>query len=183
MKVQEFIDIMNGNKNKMLKEEQRQQVLANTLELKTYLPIKEKKVLVDRIVTKCILFENGIFKFDEIDKYICFTMYAIETYTNLELSADIEDDYDMLCASKLMPEILNAIKSEYNDVNTLLQMKCDYILMDNNIEAQFGKLLTSISDMVGRLVDMFAENAGNFDMSNLPVSQEDLNKIIQFVNK
>ena len=183
MKVQEFIDIMNSNKNKMLKDEQRQQVLANTLELKAYLPIKEKKALVDKIVNSCILFDNGIFKFDEIDKYINFTMYAIEAYTNLEWSDNIEADYDALCEAKLMPEILNAFKSEYNDINTLLQMKCDYILADNNIEAQLGKFLSGISDSLDNLIYALADKVGDLDFSKLPVSQDDLNKIIQFVNK
>ena len=49
---------------------------------------------------------DGIFKFDDIDKYICFTMKTIAAYTNLELSDDMEEDYDELCRAKLLDIII-----------------------------------------------------------------------------
>ena len=52
----------------MLKSDQLQQVITKTLEVKPYLSIKNKKNLIDTIVNHCILFEDGVFKFNEIDK-------------------------------------------------------------------------------------------------------------------
>ena len=92
MRIRELVDYMTNDKNQMLKPEQLQKLIQKELEVKPYLGIKEKKELVNSIIDECILYSNGIYKFDEIKKYTCFTMKTIEAYTNLELSDDIEED-------------------------------------------------------------------------------------------
>ena len=181
MKVQELVSFVSENKNKMLKAEQLQEVLKKKIEVKQYLSIKKKKELVEDIIDACILYEDGVFKFDDIAKYICFTMKTVEAYTNIELSNDIEEDYDMLCESNILDVIIETFSKEYNDVNVLLQMKCNYILNENNIEVQLGKFLNTISNKVDSFSNMLAEMVGNFDMSQIPISQEDLGKLLQFI--
>lgn len=183
MKINELAMLMNQDKNKLMKVEQKQELLKKILEVKSYLSIKDKKELVQDIVDECILYEDGVFKFDDIEKYICFTMKVIATYTNLELSDDIEDDYDMLCETKLLDFVINAFKQEYDEVNILLQMKCDYILSNNNIEAQVGKFLTAISDKLDLLSDVLVDKMGNINLNQLPINKEDLGKILEFVDK
>ena len=68
MKINEFIEVMNSAKNKSLKTEQKQELTKKTLEVKNYLSIKDKKQLVQDIVDECVLYEGGVFKFDEIEK-------------------------------------------------------------------------------------------------------------------
>ena len=75
-------------------------------------------------------------------------MYVIDAYTALELSENIEDDFDMLSEFDLLPIVVGAIGKEYDDINILLQIKCDDILMDNAIEAQFGKACEGVLDML-----------------------------------
>ena len=178
MKVMEFVSLINNNKNKMLKNEQLQQLISRALEVKPYISIKEKKNLIDDIINDCIIYEDGILKFDEIDKYVVFTMRTIVAYTNLELSGDMETDYDMLCEAKLLNTVVETFAGEYENVRSMLQMRCDYILNGNNIEAQFGKFLTRIMDNV----DLLFDKIKSFDFNNLPVSEDDLNKLITFVN-
>lgn len=182
MKIKEFIEIVNSGKNKMLKADQLQQLVTKTINTKKYIGIKEKRVLIDNIVNGCILYEDGVFKFDEIDKYIAFTMKTIAAYTNLELSDDIEDDYDALCDAKLLGVVIETFNGEYENVNLLLQMKCDYILSGNNTEAQFGKFLTGILDRVDDFTGILFDKIKDFDLNNLPVNIEDLNKLMEFVN-
>ena len=110
MKIDELIKLMSNAKNKMLKADQVQALLKKHLEVKEYIGIKAKKDLVDDIVNECILYENGLFKFNDIDKYICFTMRVIEAYTNIELSDDLEEDYDLLCESKLLDTVIDTFK-------------------------------------------------------------------------
>ena len=102
MTIIELVEFVGNSKNKMLKSAQLEELIAKKVEVKKYIGIKDKKTLVESIVNECILFDSGMFKFDDIEKYICFTMRVIEAYTNLELSADIEDDYDMLCQAGLL---------------------------------------------------------------------------------
>ena len=182
MKVIELVDVVNSTKNKMLKGAQMIELLNKTLEVKKYLSIKDKRELIDDIINDCIIYENGMFKFDDIDKYIVFTMKTIAAYTNLELSTDIEDDYDALCEAMLLNTVIETFSGEYDNVNVLLQMKCDYILSGNTIEAQFGKLLTGVLDKVDVIVDALSNKIGDLDLKDLPVDMKDINKLMEFVN-
>lgn len=182
MKINEFIEYVGNDKNKMLKNEQLQQLIIKYLEVKKYLSIKKKKELVQEIVDESILYEDGVFKFDDIEKYICFTMKTIAAYTNLDLSDDIEADYDLLCSAKLLDLVVGSFKKEYDDVNVLLQMKCDYILSGNNIEAQIGKFLTNVSDKLDNLTDVLSDKVKSFDISKLPFNKKDIMKIIDFID-
>ena len=182
MKVQNLVELTTNSKNKMLKGIQLIEFLSKTLEVKKYLSIKDKRVLIDDVINNCILYEDGVYKFDDIDKYITFTMKTIAAYTNLELSADIESDYDDLCRANLLNVVIETFAGEYENVNLLLQMKCEYILSGNTIEAQFGKFLTGITDRVDDFTDVLKNKVEDFDFSNLPISMDDLGKLMEFVN-
>ena len=183
MKVQELVKKIGSNKNKMLKQEQLQEVLKKELNVKKYISIKDKKELVENIVNECILYEDGMFKFDEIEKYVCFTMRVVETYTDIELSDDIENDYDMLCESGLLELIVGTFKKEYDDVNVLLQMRCDYILSGNTIEAQIGKFLDGLLEKIDVVVDALASKVNDFNMDTLPINEGDLQKLLELMGK
>ena len=182
MKIKELVEIVNTNKNKILKAEQLQSFVAKTIEPKKYISIKEKRVLINNIINNCILYEDGIYKFDDIDKYIVFTMNTIAAYTNLELSDDIEDDYDALCEANLLNAVIETFNGEYENINLLLQMRCQYILSGNNIEAQFGKFLTVILDKIDDFSNVLSNKIEKFDLSNLPIGLDDLGKLMEFVN-
>lgn len=182
MKIDELIKLMSNAKNKMLKADQVQALLKKHLEVKEYISIKAKKDLVDAIVNECILYENGLFKFNDIDKYICFTMRIIEVYTNLELSDDLEEDYDLLCESKLLDTVIDTFKKEYDEVNILLQMKCEYVLSGNSLESQVGRFFDSILEHLDVLVGALANKVDGFDFSNLPIDSENLGKLMQLIN-
>lgn len=178
MKIKDFIDIMSQPKNKALKPEQKQELAKKTLEVKNYMSIKDKKQLVQDIVDECILYEDGIFKFNEIEKYVCFTMKTIEAYTNLELSDDIENDYDMLCEAGMLNPAIETMLGEYDNVKVLLQMKCDYILSANTIEAQLGRFLEGILEKI----DDLANSLGGFDVNKLSNAMNDIEKLMEAVN-
>jgi hypothetical protein len=182
MKINEFIEVVNNSKNRMLKGEQFQQFVAKTLETKEYIGIKDKRALIDDIINQCIIYEDGILKFNEIDKYIAFTMMSIAHYTNLELSFDIDDDYDKLCQAKLLNVVIETFAGEYENVKLLLAMQCDYILSSNSINAQCGKFLTNIMDKVDDFSSVLTGVLGELDLGKLPISLDDVNKLIEFVN-
>ena len=182
MRVKELVEFIGNDKNKMLKPEQLQAVVKKFLNVTEYLSIKDKKQLVEDIVDACILYEDGIFKFDEIEKYVVFIMKTIDAYTDIELSNDIEDDYDMLCRANVLELVISTFKKEYDDVSVLLSMKCDYILSNNNMEAQFGKFLNNISDKIDILSTFLADKFGNFDINKLPVIKESIARLMDFIS-
>lgn len=183
MTVQELIKLMNEPKNKLLKTEQAKELIRKKLEVKDYVSIKDKKDLIDSIVNECIFYDEGVFKFDDIEKYVCFTMRVIESYTNLELSDDLEADYDLLCESKLLNQVIDTFNGEYENVKILLEMKCDYILSGNSVEAQIGRFLNDLLEKVDDIAGVIKLKVDNLDFNNLPISSDDLGKLLEFVNK
>lgn len=182
MKVIELVEFVGSDRNKMLKSAQLEEVISKALEVKKYLGIKQKKALVESIINECILFEDGVFKFDDIDKYICFTMRVIEAYTNLELSFDFEDDYDLLCQNGLLEIVVATFKKEYDEVNILLQMKCEYLLSENNFSVQVGRFLTNLSDKIDGIVETLSNRFNDFNFDKLSINKEDLNKLLEFID-
>ena len=107
---------------------------------------------------------------------------TIEAYTNIEISDDIENDYDLLCQANLLNAIIATFNGEYENVRLLLQMKCEYILSENNIEVQFGKFLNGLLEKIDGVVNVLFDKAGDFDINNLPINVDDLSKLMNFVN-
>ena len=178
MNINEFIEYMKKNTNRTMKEDQFMSVAKKALDVKKYIPIGEKKNLIDRIINQCIYYTDGVYKIDSIEKYVCFTMYIINAYTNLELSENIESDFDLLSESDLLPIVVGAIGKEYDDMNILLQLKCDDILVDNSVEAQCGKLCTYIVDSLDMLQDNIGTFADNLQIKKLFENKEDLIQIL-----
>lgn len=182
MTVKELVELATSGKNRLLKEEQLLEVVKRAIETKEYISIKEKKDLIENIINECILYEDGLYKFDDIEKYICFTMKIIEAYTNIELSDDIEEDYDALCKAKILNTVIETFAGEYENFRLFFQMKCDYILLNNSIEAQFGKFLNDLSEKINDIANIASDKMKKFDMSKLPISASDINKLIGFLN-
>lgn len=182
MKIKELVELTSNSKNRMLKADQLLEVIKKAIEVKDYIGIKQKKELINDIINDCVLYEDGTYKFDDIEKYICFTMKTIEAYTNLELSDDIEEDYDALCGANILELVLNTFKKEYDDVSILLQMQCEYVLGQNTIEAQIGKFLNELLEKTDDLVNVLSDKVRDFDISKLPISKEDLKKLMKFIN-
>ena len=147
MRINEFIEYMGKNVNRAMKQDDIVKLVKKQLEVKNYISIKEKKNLVDRIIEKCIYFENNTFRIDAIDSYIYFTMFTIDTYTNLEID-DVEDCFDALSESGLMPAVIAALGQEYQDVQTFLNMKRGEILENKSLEMQLGKFFEGALDKV-----------------------------------
>ena len=185
MKINEFVQKVSENKAKLYNKADKNALsnfIKQTLEVKDYISIKEKKQLVEDIVSETVMYENGLLKFNGIDQYITYVMKCIEAYTNLELSDDIEDDYDELSKTGLLEPITSVFAEEYKAVLTLLQMQCDYILMDNSISSKVGVFLTSVSSTIDKLANSLSNSVENFDISKLNIDKKDIEKITEFLH-
>lgn len=178
MKTTDFIEYMGKNVNRNLKETQVLSLVQKQLEVKKYISIKEKKDLVDKIIEKCIYYENGTFRIDAIDSYIYFVMFTIDAYTNLEID-DVEECFDVLSESGLMPVVIAALGQEFQDVQTFLNMKRNEILENNSIEMQLGKLFESVLDKVSDFSDTLIKS-----LDGLNIDKNSVMKLMQmFVQK
>jgi hypothetical protein len=167
---------MGKNTHRTMREDQVASLINRVLEPKGYIGIKEKRELVNKIVNQTIYYTDGVFKFDGIDRYMYFTMYTLEAYTNLELSEDVTSDFDILSESKLLPAIICLIQKEFDDVNVFLQMQCEYILDDNSIEAQIGKFLTNILDKIDNVEDVLSGFLKNINIDEFLKNKDEILK-------
>lgn len=172
MKIEKFVEIMEANKGKIYSKTNANVMsdfIKKTLEVKEYLPLQEKRDLISQIIDKSIIYENSMYKFDEIDKYVHLVMLSIAAYTNIELSDDIENDYDVLCRSGLLTMIVDSFKDEYKSVMMLLDMQCNYILADNALGAKIGAFVESLSKNLDSLATVLKTKVEkmNLDMSNI----------------
>lgn len=182
MKVREFVEKMQEQRAKGLKEEQVLKIIEKELSPKTYIGIKEKKQLVQSIIDATILYSGGVFKFDEIDKYIHFTIKTLDAYTDLEFSDNIEEDYDLLCEAQLLNLVVALIQSEYSEISMLLSMKTDFILSENNIEAQVGRFFNELSIGTDNLIDAVVDRVSQFSLKDIPFNQETIQTVIKLLN-
>ena len=180
MKINEFVKVM---KNVKMQSEQLAEKLKKMLDVKEYIGISEKKNLIERIINDSIYYEDRIYKIDGIEKYIHTIMYTIETYTNLELSDNLETDYDMLCRTNLLGKVMSLFDGEYQAITALLQMKCNYVLENNNISAKFGKLFDTVLDKLGELADALFNKINDIDLSQfkLPDNLDDIQSLLSIL--
>lgn len=183
MKIKEFVEIMEANKSKIYSKTDANAMsnfIKKTLEVKEYLPLQEKKDLISKIIDTSIIYENSMYKFDEIDKYVHLVMFSIAAYTNVELSDDVENDYDELCKNGLLDTVVDTFRGEYQSVMMLLNMQCNYILADNALGAKLGAFVEGLSKNIDSLAGVLKTKVEAMD---LDMSSIDLNNIQSLLEK
>lgn len=174
MKVQEFIEAYK--KNNGMKS------TKSLIGTKNYLPYIKKKELVDSILDKCKRVNNGFVQFDEMEKYIVFTLEIISAYTNIEFDEDFSvsiNEYDALCEVNALNSIIETFEGEYNAVLSMLSMRQDYILQANSIEYQVAQFLTGLSDKLDSVIESIS---GKFDAyKDLDITADDIDKLTSFI--
>lgn len=183
MKIKEFVEIMEANKGKIYSKTDANAMsnfIKKTLEVKEYLPLQEKKDLISKIIDTSIIYENSMYKFDEIDKYVHLVMFSIAAYTNVELSDDVENDYDELCKNGLLDTVVDTFRGEYQSVMMLLNMQCNYILADNALGAKLGAFVEGLSKNIDSLAGVLKTKVEAMD---LDMSSIDLNNIQSLLEK
>lgn len=183
MKIEKFVEIMEANKGKIYSKTNANAMsnfIKKTLEVKEYLPLQEKKDLISKIIDTSIIYENSMYKFDEIDKYVHLVMFSIAAYTNVELSDDVENDYDELCKNGLLDTVVDTFRGEYQSVMMLLNMQCNYILADNALGAKLGAFVEGLSKNIDSLAGVLKTKVEAMD---LDMSSIDLNNIQSLLEK
>lgn len=175
MKINEYVEKATTKGYMPAAVNQQDEKIKKDLEIKPYLGIKAKRQLIEDIVNETVIYENGLLKFNGVEQYVVYTMRCIEAYTNLELSDDLEEDYDSLCSCGLLSKILRIIDDEYQSVLSLLKMQCDYVLLDNSVTSKINVLLTSVADTINKVSDSIENNMKE-------IKQEDLQKVIDLTS-
>ena len=175
MKITEYVEKATAKGYMPAAVNQQDDKIKKDLEVKSYLGIKAKRKLIEDIVDETVIYENGLLKFNGVEQYVVYTMRCIEAYTNLELSDDLEEDYDALCSCGLLAKILRTFDDEYQSVLSLLQMQCDYVLMDNSVTSKINVVLNSMTDTLNKISDGVEKKMNE-------INPEDLQKVTELLS-
>lgn len=157
--------------------------VIGAIKVKEYLPVNEKREVIDLTIAHCSEYEEGNVLLNGVELYIMFHIKFIEAYTDIEFTSDYYDDYDALTANGLLDMIINEALPEYNRMTEMLILQKEYVLAQNSLEAQVGRFLGDLSYQFGKFIDNIGEKISGLNLEDMNVNQDDVNKILQFVDK
>lgn len=187
MTIQEFIEGFKNDKviNTQIKPNAVAEYLKEKLEIKTYLPFRTKRALVETVVAQNIEWVDGVKKIDSINEYVGFIVAVLSAHTNLSFSDDPVIDYDLLAESGLLPQIIAEFQESYSECDILLKMARASELEDNNINAIAARFVESILQRIDNIGEVLKDKLGDFDLKEIlgaDFKQEDLAKLTGFLN-
>lgn len=159
--------------------------IREKLEIIEYLPFKKKRQIVNMIVNNVIREEDGVKKVDSIAQFLSFMTSMLIAHTNLDI-IDAEADYDALSRCGLIESIVSMFQSDYTQCEALLKAAVADELQDNNLSVVVGKFLNGVLakfDGFGEVVKGFAENLDLSKLLGTNIKEEDVAKILGFVDK
>ena len=187
LNVQSFVEefVNKKIKNDRITPNAVEGYILEKLEITEYLPFATKREVVQMIVDKVIREEDGIKKVDSIAQFLAFITSMLISHTNLDIS-NAEQDYDMLSKCGLLEPIVATFHSDYVQCEALLKAAIADELADNNLSVVVSKFLNGILDKLdgfGEVAKGFAENIDLSKLLGANIKEEDVAKILGFVDK
>ena len=188
MKIADFINDFNAKKimNTKAAPNAVSEYLNKTLNIKTYIPFKEKRLLAETIVQQNTTEVEGVKRNDSINQYIAFVCSMLVAHTNLEFGEDPVEEYDMLASSGLLPAIISEFQESYNECEAVLKMALAMELEDNNINVLVGKFLNGILQRIDGVGEILKDKFDNFELKDIlgaDFKPEDLAKLSGLLDK
>lgn len=128
--------------------------LEKALKVKEYMPVMEKRAFVMDVIAACTDEIDSLITVDRFRMGVYFDMNMLKAYTNLEISSEFSemiDQYDSLCKSGVLNQILKMFETDYNAMNAILKAEIEELLIQNSIEAQIVKISNKISSVLDTL--------------------------------
>ena len=186
--VTEFVKDFKDNKiqNNKINEHAISDYIKEKLEIKTYLPFRDKRILVETVVSQNIEWVDGVKKIDSFDEYVGFIIAVLTAHTSLQFSGDPVADYDLLAESGLLPQIIAEFQESYSECDALLKIARSMEFEDNNINAIVARFLDSILKKLDGVGDVLKNTIGNIDIGSIlggNFNNEDLANLKSFLDK
>lgn len=141
-----------------------------SIEVKQYLPINDKKDLIQIALQKSE--ENGVYNQILLDVY--FNLNLVYLYTNIEIAADLRGDefqlYDEICSSGLLDLIIGSMNADEYDY--LYKMMSEAIADHMNYKNSAAAVLQSIIQDLPANAAAAADIINNWDSSKFESVQD-----------
>lgn len=160
--------------------------IRSKLEIVEYLPFNVKRQVIDMVVAKAVIEEDGVKKVNSVEQFLSFFVSMIMVHTNLTFSEKPEEDYDALNKNGLIEPILSMFQKDYSEFEVLLKMAIADELADNNLNVIIGKFLNGVLGKLDGVGDMLKGFTENIDLSKLlgtNIKEEDVAKFIGLIDK
>lgn len=174
-KAKRFINMRQG-------ADEKSEWLRKELEIKPYIPFREKRQIAEMIVEQNIKVVDGIKKYDSIGAYIGFIVASIMAHTSLMFSNDPIADYDLLAESGLLLQIVAEFQESHNEIDILIKMALASELEDNQPGALISRFLDSVLNKLDGASGMLKGLIGNLDLEEI-FSEENVAKFVGLLNK
>lgn len=166
--------------------DEKSQWIKDQLEIKEYIPFREKRQIAEMIVAQNIKEVDGVKKYNSIDGYVSLIVASIAAHTTLQFGEDPIADYDLLAESGLLPQIIAKFQNSHDEIDIILKMALAMELDDNNINSLIGRFLNKILGMLDGVGGALKEKLDGFDLSAIfgsDFKKEDLAKLSGLLNK
>lgn len=149
--------------------------IVKNLEIKKYIPFKTKAELAEGIIKKILKKdENGVMYIDVIGKELILTMAAVAGYTNIILSDNSLEDYDLIKNSGLMDQIELISGNDFRFFKELIdKMSYEIVGCYNHPNAIIARGMNSMI----KTMDSTMEHV------NQMIDKGDPNKIAKYLSK
>jgi hypothetical protein len=187
MKVIDFVQSIKDKKvmNTKLDPNGVENYIRDNLEIKEYIPFKDKRMIAEMVVSTNTVEIDGVKKHDAISAYVGFVVAMLTSHTNLEMSDNPVADYDLLAENGLLIPIIETFRADYTECDILLKMALAYEMEDNNVGAVVGRFLNGIYNTLDGIGDVFKDTISGFDFKEIlgDIKQEDLAKLSSLLDK
>lgn len=186
--VKDFVEDFKSKKiqNTKINEHAVSDYIKSTLAVKTYIPFRQKREIVEMVVAQNLKEVYGVKKHDPINQYVSFVVAMIGAHTDMEFSDDPVVDYDLLAESGLLPRVISEFKASYDECDILLKMALASELEDNNINVTVARFLDGILKKLDSVGEVLKSQLGDFDIKKFlgaDFNEEDLANLKGFLNK
>ena len=155
--------------------------LKEILEIRTYIPITEKKAILETILDICYTVEGGVPTCDYVLKKIAFELAMIKYHTDLEIDITSEADYDSIQKSEIV--FHNEYLSDYDECRSLFIGMEQELRAQYSIESSIASLTNKFSNSIEGLVSGISEKMKEFDVSKFGFEDLELDRFKNLLNK
>lgn len=199
MKIKDFVEQYND-----MMDEVRPRFIKNNIKITEYIPFEKKIALADNIVDtttyerETYKDENGDIKRrktgrimrDSVAQYFLYIRTVIENYTDLEVSGDFINDYNLLKSSGLLTLLIVYIDDDHpslipidelQELKTLIEMKQNDAVMNySSPQNYFSTQLEKASVILGTVLKPAIDSLADMDEEKL---QKFTNTLIKKLKK
>lgn len=148
MNIKELVEFMKQDKDINLE---------TMLKPRTYIPVAEKKEIIEDIINKTTVIENGYLKDDGVQRKIYFDVLMAKYHTNLDID-DIEEDYDALHEGlvdgiNLQDFLMSFYRKDYEECKDMLNITLNDMYKQCSIEASVGNVAVAITNVINTLTE------------------------------